>query len=601
MVDFEIRRLRGVPLGHRRGVGRAGADFERARGCAYVRSVLAAAIALLVAGCGRQSSDVVEAKAANAPPGASEEGVVAYPTGDYVQQAPGKPGGTLHVSTTIDTANLDPHGVSASYMEWFGRMVFDNLVYLDAGGEPQPWLAKSWTISSDGQTYLFHLRDDVTFSDGARFDAEALRLNLEHMRDPATRSPLAARYIVPYRDGTVVDEFTFEAHLSQPYSPFLNVLAQSWLAILSPKQIRENPRSALTAPIGSGPFVLESYTRQQGLRLVRRPDYHWAPPYLHHDGPAYLDRVDVDIIPEALIRYSGLASGQFDFTLEAPPQNAGAIRADPQLVLDRRIRQGNPFRGLAFNTEKAPFDDERVRRAIALAIDREGIVQVVGFGEYHPKADFLAATTRYYDPSFRHALDYDPATANRLLDEAGWTSRDSDGFRTKGGVRLGAELLSTTIFTPSPVIVALQSDLKKVGFDLRLVLLPQTELTDRRTAGSYQAIAAGVWHTNTPDALYIVYASDEISSPRHVGQNSSRLHDAALDDLLGRARRSNDPVLLRHLYFEAQRRLTELVPSVPLYENYSFVAYRKRVHGVLYDTSHNTPIFTAAWLGDDPR
>jgi len=459
---------------------RLDAGPSRARARAPILSVLAAALLFSVGGCGRQGADDAETKAKAAVSEVNEQGFVTYPTGDYVQQAPGKPGGTLHVSTSIDTAILDPHGVSAAYIEWFGRMVFDNLVYLDAAGEPQSWLAKSWTISPDGKTYVFHLRDDVTFSDGAKFNAEALRLNLEHMRDPATRSPLAARYIVPYRDGTVVDEFTFEAHLDQPYSPFLDVLAQSWLALISPKQIKENPRSAVTAPIGSGPYILESYTRQQGLRLVRRPDYHWAPDYLHHQGPAYIERIEVDIIPEALIRYSGLSSGQFDFTLEAPPQNAAAIRADPNLLLDRRIRQGNPYRGVAFNTEKAPFDDVRVRRAVALAIDREGIVQEVGFGEYQPKADFLAATTRYYDPAFRHVLDYDPVAANRLLDEAGWGTRDSDGYRTKNGVRLGSEFVSTSLFTASPVVVALQSDLKKVGFELRLVLLPQTELVDRQ-------------------------------------------------------------------------------------------------------------------------
>jgi len=561
-------------------------------------SVLASA-ALLFAGCGRASSDSRAAPAGAGAPEINEAGFVTYPASDYIQQSPGKAGGTLHISTTTDTAILDPHSVSSAYIEWFGRLVFDNLVYLDAAGDPQPWLAKSWTISSDGKTYVFHLRDDVTFSDGARFDAEALRVNLEHMRDPATRSPLAARYIAPYLDGRVVDEFTFEAHLSQPYTPLLNVLAQSWLAMLSPKQIRENPRSAVAAPIGSGPFVLETYTRQQGVRFVRRPDYHWAPDYLRHAGPAYLDRIEVDFIPEALVRYSGLASGQYDFTLEAPPQNAAAIRADPQLVLDRRIRQGNPYRGLAFNTEKPPFDDVRVRRAVALAVDREGIVQVVGFGEYQPKADFLSATTPDYDPSFRHVLDYDPAAANRLLDEAGWTDRDRAGYRTKGGVRLGAEFLSTTLFTPSAVVVALQSDLKQVGFDLGLVLLPQTEITDRRNAGTYQAIAAGVWHTNTPDGLYIVYDSNEISTPARIGQNSSRLRDAAFDDLVAQARRARDPVLLGDLYSKAQRRLTELVPAVPLYENYSFVAHRKRVRGVLFDTSHNTPIFTAAWLAED--
>lgn len=562
----------------------------------------AAVLVLFTAGCGDSSSPTSPtADAAPSPaPESDDRGFVRYPASDYVASASGPVGGTLRISTSTDTAILDPHGVSATYIQWFGRLVFDNLVYLDAAGEPQPWLAQSWTISPDRKTYTFRLRRDVTFSDGSCFDAETVRLNLEHMRDPATRSTLAGRYIAPYLDGRVVDEFTFEAHLSQPYAPFLDVLAQSWLAMLSPKQIRESPRSAVAAPIGSGPFILESYTRQQGLRFVRRPDYRWAPAYLRHDGPASIERIEIDIIPEAMVRYSGLAAGQYDFTFEAPPQNAVAIRADPQLVLDRRVRQGIPNRGLAFNTEKPPFDDVRIRRAVALAVDREGIVQAVGFGEYQPKTDFLAANTRYYDPSFRDALKYDPAAANRLLDEAGWTGCDAAGYRVKAGRRLAAEFCTSESATPSPVVVALQSDLKKVGFDLRLVQLPQTQIVDRRNAGTYQAITAGVWHTNTPDALYILHHSDEITTPARIGQNVARLRDAVFDDLVGRARRSGDPAVLQDLYSQAQRRLTEVVPAVPLYENYTFVAHRKRVHGVLYDTSHNTPVFLAAWLADSP-
>lgn len=523
-------------------------------------------------------------------------GYVRYSSNDYSERQAGRPGGTLRISTATDTAILDPHGTSATYIQWFGRLVFDNLVYLDPDGVAEPWLAVSWTISPDGKVYTFHLRQDVTFSDGSRFDAEAVRLNLEHMRDPATRSPLAARYIAPYAEGRVIDAFTFEARLSQPYTPFLNVLAQSWLAMISPKQIRENPRAAVFAPIGSGPFVLESYTRNKGLRLARRPDYHWAPALLRHEGPGYLDRLEVDIIPEAMIRYSGLASGEYDLTLEAPPQNAAAIRSDPELVFDGRIRQGNPLRGLAFNTEKPPFDDVRVRRAVALSIDREGIAQIVGFGEYRPKADFLAATTRYYDPAYSQVLHYDPAEANRLLDEAGWTGRDPEGFRTKNGQRLNAQFLTSDLGTSTAVGVAMQADAKKIGFDLHLVQLPQNQLADHRTAGTYQAIAAGVWHTNTPDALYVIYHSDEIPSPAHLGQNTSRLRDTIFDDLVGRARQSSDSTVLQDLYSRAQRRLTELVPAVPLYENYSLVAYRKRLHGVIYDTSHNTPMLIGAWL-----
>ena len=576
-------------------------------------AIAAAGLGLLLSGCGRASSAVKTAKASNeasrneaslhttAAREITQDGHVAYPKQDYIQSEAGKSGGTLRVSTQTDPSNLDPHGVSSAYIQWFGRLVFDNLVYLDTNGVAQPWLAKSWDISADQKTYTFHLRNDVTFSDGSRFDAEAVRLNLEHMRDPATRSQLAGRYIAPYVDGRVVDGFTFEAHLKQPYTPFLNVLAQSWLAMISPKQIRENPQSILTNPIGSGPYLIESYLRQQGIRFVRRNDYHWSPGVIHHEGPAYIERIEVDVVPEPLIRYTSLASAQYDFTFEAPAPNAAAIRSDSELVLDRRIRQGIPSRAIAFNLDREPFTDVRVRRALALAIDREGLAQIVGFGEYQPKADFLAATTRFYDPSFRNVLRYNPAEANRLLDEAGWSKRDADGIRTKNGQRLGSEFLTTEVYTPSPLIVAIQSDFRKVGFDLHIVQMPLTQLTDRRNQGQYQSVAAGVWHTNTPDALYVIHHSDEITTPARVGQNTSHLRDAVFDDLVFRARQTSDPVVLQDLYSKAQKRLTEVVPAVPIYENYSFVAYRKRLHGVLFDTSHNTPVFIAAWLSDSDK
>ena len=519
-----------------------------------------------------------------------------YPASDYIEQAPGKSGGVLKVSVASDTGTLDLHAISHTNAQWLGRVIYDNLVYLDASGEISPWLAKSWTISPDGKVYTFKLRDDVTFSDGARFNAEAVRVNLEHMRDPATKSPLAAAYIAPYKSGRVVDEFTFEATLSEPYSPFLNVLAQSWLAMESPKAIKENPKGLGDSPVGSGPFIVESYTRQQGIRLKRREDYHWAPDFVKHTGPAYLERIDVEFVAEPVLRYNGLASGQFNFTIDAPAQNAAAIRSSDDLVLTSRVRTGIPSRGVTFNVGKPPFTDINVRKAFALAVDREGIVQSTGFGEYKIKSDFLASNTRYYEPSGQYQLTYAPDKSNALLDAAGWTQRDSDGIRLKDGQRLAAEVLTTETATPSPLLAAIQSDVKKIGFDLKIVQLPAAQLTDRRNSNDYQALGAGVWHTNTPDALYINYHSDSITTSRRIGQNTAHLQDAQLDDLLLKARHTTDPNALKTLYSKAQLRVIELVPAVPLYENASSVAFSKNVKGVIYDTSHNTPYFPAVWL-----
>ncbi|MHA4869865.1 ABC transporter substrate-binding protein [Duganella sp. PWIR1] len=552
----------------------------------------AAALSLLLfAAC-----DSAPAAGDGSNPSASQQGPSPFRAADYAEAAPGKPGGTLKISTYGDPTSLDLHSISHANAQWLGRMIYDNLVYLDAQGKIVPWLATSWDISPDGKIYTFHLREGVTFSDGSKFDAAAVKANLEHMRAPATKSPLAAAYIAPYIDGRVVSEYVFEATLREPYTPFLHVLAQSWLSMESPRAIKEQPEKLGQFPVGSGPFIVESYTRQQGIRLVRRKDYNWSPPQLNHKGPAYVERIEIDFVPEQLIRYNTLLTGQYDITMDAPPQNAAAIRNDPALVFDTRVRTGSPMRGLSFNIDKAPFDDVRVRRALAIGLDRDGIAKVVGFGEYQSKTDFLAANTRYYDPSFQDVLRYDPAQANKLLDEAGWTARDAAGYRTKDGKRLGAEVLLSTNLQPSPMYAALQADARKLGVELTVTQLPTGQITDRRAAGNYQAMFAGVWHTNTPDALFINYHSGEITSPKRIGQNTAHLRDAQLDEALVQGRTAQDSEVAKAAYSKAQQRLTELVPAIPLYENYSSVAYSKRVKGVVYDTSHNTLFIPSLWL-----
>ena len=215
-----------------------------------------------------------------------------------------------------------------------------------------------------------------------------------------------------------------------------------------------------------------------------------------------------------------------------------------------------------------------------------------------PKADFLASTTRYYDPRWSTALAYNPKEANRLLDEAGWSRRDPQGFRVRDGRRLGADVLTQDSPLTAAINAAVQGELKKVGFELRIVQLPLAQLADRRNAGDYQALGAGVWHTNTPDALYILHHSSEITSAKRIGQNTAHVRDPALDDLLLRARHGTDPAELKTLYSAAQKRIIEIVPGIPLDENNSVVAYNRELRGLLFDTSHNTPYLTAAWLGD---
>ena len=512
------------------------------------------------------------------------------------QSSSGEPveGGTLALSISAEPGCLDGHSISATQQQILGRIIYDNVVTLDEEGNVAPYLADSWDISEDGKTYTFHLKEGVTFSDGSPWNAEVLGQNLEHMRDPATKSPLAAAYIAPFVDGTVIDEYTFEAHLAHAYTPFLYNLAQSWLGMTSGKAITESPETLCQAPVGSGPFVVEDYNVGQSISYVKREGYTWGPDWLGYDGEAHLDGIEITVVPEAVIRYETLVSGQYDVTENVPPQNAAALEGNDAFVYENLIRAGSPY-ALSFNVSRAPFDDIRVRKAFVAAVDREAVTDSVGFNTYTAKDNFLSTATPYYDSTAEGQLVYDPDTANELLDEAGWTERDSDGYRTKGGTRLTVVVPTVESATPSALLIQLQGEVKKVGIEMRIDQYPQAQLSEIRYAGEYDGLA-GVWHTNTPDVLFIRHHSSEITGDR-IGQNSSYLSDPELDELLETSRGATDGDKAREAYSQAQHRLLELVPGLPLYENPSQWAYAKNsVQGVATDTSHPVPVFTKAWL-----
>ncbi|GGB99715.1 peptide ABC transporter [Oxalicibacterium flavum] len=527
------------------------------------------------------------------------QGALTYPASDYVEQSAGKQGGILHASASYVPRSFDIHTEFVGNLLWQSRLVFDNLIYLDNAGEPTPWLARSWTISPDGKTYTFHLREGVTFSDGTPFDAEAVRVNFDRIKKLGGRSRISAGYLSPYVEGVVIDPVTFEARLDTPYPAFLSFLAQTWLGFISPRQIIDDPDSIAVRPIGTGPFVVAENEPGKRIFLKRRADYAWAPDYIRHRGAAYLDGIVIEGIRDDAQRTAELQNGKQQLTFEASLADGPRLRADPALVFSNRVRPGSPMRGLAFNTSRFPFDDVRIRRATAIAIDRDAVTRTLGAGEFIPKSDYLGTNTPGYIDTYKDVLAYNPQRATKLLDGAGWSKRDKDGIRIKDGQRLSAELLTTGgERTPPASVLKMQADLKAVGIELRLKSVPSEELIRLVGAGQYDALTGGWWSAATPDVLYLLYHSSQRSRQNIFGQDTARIADPRLDDILQRARQTQDPETRRALYIEAQRLLTDLVPVVPLHESHHLIAYSKKLHGVLFDTTHNTPLLIGAWLDD---
>ncbi|MEV0388534.1 ABC transporter substrate-binding protein [Nonomuraea sp. NPDC050643] len=510
-----------------------------------------------------------------------------------------KPGGTLVLGENgQEPPCLDPHGNASSDGPVTTVPVADSLVWFDTDGTIKPWLADSWKISDDGLTYTFKLRQGVKFHDGAVWNAEALKVNFEHMKDPATKSPLAAAYIAPYEDAKVVDEHTLEVRLSSPYSPFLDILAQGYLGMISPRQIKESPQSICEHPIGSGPFVFDKWTKGQSVTYHRNPDYNWGPKSAKHTGPAYLERLEIRFLAEDATRYNALAAGEVDAIDFTPPQNVEDVKANPDLGFLSAIRPGHPM-AFWLNTSRAPFDDVRVRRALLAAVDRESIIKGISFGQYQVAQGFVTTSTPGYAKGLAGTIAHDPDQAGKLLDEAGWTARDKDGIRLKDGKRLTAYFPIAANFPAQRMQIAVQTQAaaRKIGLDIQIQTPPEQELTDRSTRGDYD-LTSGLWATNTADVLWIQYSSKNITTAARRGQNVARLSDGDLDDLLEKARRSTDQAERTELYNQAQARLLELVPAIPFYDDPRPVSYQKKVRDLAFTPAYPSPYFYDTWLDE---
>jgi peptide/nickel transport system substrate-binding protein len=341
--------------------------------------------------------------------------------------------GTLTYAINTDADCLDPHQSPTDVAGFFARPILDSLVTLDSDGKILPWLAKSWTVSADGRTYTFNLRDDVTFSDGEAFDAAAVKANFDHVVNPKTQSKLAAGTISTYIGARVVDPHTVEIALSQPSSAFLPAVATAYLGIEAPSTLAGDPKALCSKIVGSGPFVgTDGYTPQKGIDYTRRADYKWPAGTAKHQGPAYLDGLNIQVVTENSSRLGALTSGQVDAIASVPPVNVAQLKANPGFQIQTAQAPGGNYSYYP-NTQSGPFTDIRVRQAFRSGMDFDTIVSKLYFGIFQPAKGPIAPATVDYDKSVEPSYSYDPAKANQLLDQAGWTGRDAEGYRTKDG------------------------------------------------------------------------------------------------------------------------------------------------------------------------
>ncbi|RLM24511.1 ABC transporter substrate-binding protein [Brenneria alni] len=498
-------------------------------------------------------------------------------------------GGVLNVGLGSDTPIIDPHITAYGVTALIARNVVDSLVGQAEDNRFTPWLAERWEINDDNTSYTFHLRKDVTFSDGTKLDAEAVKYNLERILDPKTTSSYAKSLLGPIDNITTPDAYTVVIHYSSPFAPLLQGLSLPYLGIQSPAYLKNTPNTSNTV-VGSGPFILDSFVKGSGSKLSKRADYNWGPGYAKHTGPAYLDGITFKYLPEASVRLGALTSGQIQAIDAVPPANYPSVKKNPRLDV---ITYENPGinRVLYFNTTKGPFQDVKVRQAFQSAADTATAVKAAYFGTLKAADNVVGPATLYYDPTVKSRWGFDLQKANQLLDSAGWNSKDSEGYRTKDGQRLTVTFVYATTNVEAADITlfqAIQYQVKQAGFALKLDPTDAGSFTSRTNANDYD-IASNYFVRAEPDILRTVFDSN-YAPPN--GNNFTRI--SVLDEKLRRAVGAGDAER-KQLYTDIQHDVIDKAYVLPVYIPAYQLGLSKQVQGISWATNAK-PNFYDVWI-----
>lgn len=350
-------------------------------------------------------------------------------------------------------------GVQSYETTYYMNNFYESLVeYRD--GEYQPCLATDWTVSEDGLTYTFYLREDVQFNDGTAFNAEAVKLYFDNMKSVIGTSANYGQLDMLTTEITVDDEYTVSFHLSRPYYNVLNDLAMVMpRGILSAAAFNEdgslNTEYLMTHTPGTGPYMFESVNETATeYTFVKNPNY-WG-------EESDVDRFTVKVIPESKV--AAMRAGEVDFIIGSDTLDANSYQELSQTEGITGIISDFNFvtEFIALNDEIAPLDDQNVRTAIQMAIDKESIAQNIYAG-LRTAANSVMPTDMPYCDATVTTPDYDMAGAIALLEDSGWVDSDGDGIREKDG-----KVLSFTITYPSTgvydnVVLFFQSAMEELG------------------------------------------------------------------------------------------------------------------------------------------
>ncbi|QPI42959.1 MULTISPECIES: TIGR04028 family ABC transporter substrate-binding protein [Pectobacterium] len=479
------------------------------------------------------------------------------------------------------------------------NQITDKLTYQNPETlEIEPWVAESWTVNADNTEYTFKIRPGISFSDGTPLDANAVAKNFDTygLGNTALNQPVS-EVINNYLRSEVIDPLTVKFYFKKPSPGFLQGTSAIGSGLVSLSTLDRNFNQLGNAKniIGSGPFVVSSEKLGRELKLTARKDYNWAPVKSKHQGRAYLDGITYLVTPEDSVRIGALVSGQADFIRQI------------QAYDEKRVQSQNfnlyapPTRGVnnsvVFRPDNPLVADIRVRKALLHATNTKEIINTL-FSDNYPQATSPLAKTAagYVDLSSK--LTFDPAQANKLLDEAGWKT-GSQGLRQKDGKTLE---LTAYESLPQPqnkeTLQLVSQQWAKVGVKLNVLAGD----AGSKTVDSLDPLKTGVAPAMVGRADPDVMKSQYYPTVRNVllqkGGSSDKVKDFVdphLNTLLDGIAAETDRSKRLALVGEVQNYLIDQAYVIPIFEEPQVFAGAPTTKGISFEAV-GRPSFYNAWL-----
>ncbi|MGV9005184.1 MAG: ABC transporter substrate-binding protein [Brevundimonas sp.] len=478
-----------------------------------------------------------------------------------VLQAAAPAGDRLVLGLPLEPPNLDPTaGAAAAVDEIVYGNIFEGLTRIAANGQAVPALAESWEVSPDGLTWVFHLQPGVRFQDGTPFDAAVAKFSLDRITAPGSANAQKALF-EPLRAVTVVDPLTIRIRLSRPVAALPSLLGWGDAVMVAPGSAATNA----TQPVGTGPYRLSSWQRGAALTLRRNDAYR---------GP--LPRIGTVVfrfISDPSAAFAAMSAGDIDAFPNYPaPENVAQFRRDPRFKVVVGASEGKVILGI--NNRSAPFNDVRVRRALAHAIDRRALIDGAMFGFGEPIGSHFARQDAGY-VDLTGLYPHDPARARALLAEAGYPD----------GIDVTLRLPPRPYARRSGEVLA--SQLAEAGIRVKIENLEWAQWLDQ-VFKRHQFDLTIVEHVEPMD--YDIYGRKDY----YFGYDSP-----AFDALLARLNAAPDATTRRALLGDIQRKIADESVNGFLFQSSRIGIWKAGLNGLWANAPIAANVVSGAWFEGD--